>query len=80
MLGLNRQYADCEDVLRLMNHLGIIKENFGVIRQMEIAKAVYEEAPSDGYWFPEVCAGQMEKLRWDAELRGPCKICGAGFV
>ena len=50
--------ADCEDVLRLMNHLGIIKENFGVIRQMEIAKAVYEEAPADGYWFPEVCAGQ----------------------
>ena len=25
---------------------------------MEIAKAVYEEAPADGYWFPEVCAGQ----------------------
>ena len=50
--------ADCEDVLRLMNHLGIIKENFGVIRQTEIAKAVYEEAPVDGYWFPQVCAGQ----------------------
>ena len=50
--------ADCEDVLRLMNHLGIIKENFGVIRQMEIAKAVYDEALEDGYWFPEVCAGQ----------------------
>ena len=59
--------ADCEDVLRLMNHLGIIKENFGlgiikenfgVIRQTEIAKAVYDEAPADGYWFPEVCAGQ----------------------
>ena len=39
-----------------MNHLGIIKENFGVICQMEIAKAVYDEAPADGYWFPEVCA------------------------
>lgn len=25
-------------------------------------------------------AGQVEKLRWDAELRGPCKICRAGFV
>ena len=50
--------ADCEDVLRLMNHLGIIKENFGVIRQTEIAKAVYDEAPADGYWFPQVCAGQ----------------------
>lgn len=25
-------------------------------------------------------AGQVEKLRWDAELRGPCKICGADFV
>ena len=46
--------ADCEDVLRLMNHLGIIKENFGVIRQTEIAKAVYDEALEDGYWFPEV--------------------------
>ena len=32
--------ADCEDVLRLMNHLGIRKGEF------------------DGYWFPEVCAGQ----------------------
>ena len=25
-------------------------------------------------------AGQVEKLRWDTELRGPCKICGADFV
>ena len=25
-------------------------------------------------------AGQVEKLRWDAELRGPCKICRADFV
>ena len=25
-------------------------------------------------------AGQVEKLRWDAELRSPCKICRAGFV
>ena len=50
--------ADCEDVLRLMNHLGIIKEDFKAIHQTEIAKAVYEEALADGYWFPEVCAGQ----------------------
>lgn len=50
--------ADCEDVLRLMNHLGIIKEDFNAIHQTEITKAVYEEAPADGYWFPEVCAGQ----------------------
>ena len=50
--------ADCEDVLRLMNHLGIIKEDFNVIRQTEISKAVYEEALADGYWFPQVCAGQ----------------------
>lgn len=50
--------ADCEDVLRLMNHLGIIKEDFKVIRQTEISKAVYEEASADGYWFPQVCAGQ----------------------
>ena len=50
--------ADCEDVLRLMSHLKIIKEDFNAIHQTEIAKAVYEEAPADGYWFPEVCAGQ----------------------
>ena len=50
--------ADCEDVLRLMNHLGIIKEDFNAIHQTEITKAVYEEALADGYWFPEVCAGQ----------------------
>ena len=50
--------ADCEDVLRLMNNLGIIKEDFSAIQQTEITKAVYEEAPADGYWFPEVCAGQ----------------------
>lgn len=50
--------ADCEDVLRLMNHLGIRKEEFDAVPQTEIVKAVYEEAPADGYWFPEVCAGQ----------------------
>ena len=31
---------------------------FDAVPQTEIAKAVYEEAPADGYWFPEVCAGQ----------------------
>ena len=50
--------ADCEDVLRLMNHLGIRKGEFDAVPQTEIAKAVYEEAPADGYWFPQVCAGQ----------------------
>lgn len=50
--------ADCEDVLRLMNHLGIRKEAFDAVPQTEIAKAVYDEALEDGYWFPEVCAGQ----------------------
>ena len=46
------------DVLRLMNHLGIRKEVFDAVPQTEITEAVYEEAPADGYWFPEVCAGQ----------------------
>lgn len=54
--------ADCEDVLRLMNHLGIRKGEFDAVPQTEIAKAVYEEALADGYWFPQVCAGQ-EVLR-----------------
>ena len=40
--------ADREDVLRLMNHLGMIKEDFSAIHQTEIAKAVYEEALADG--------------------------------
>ena len=50
--------ADREAVLRLMDHLGIRKGEFDAVPQTEIAKAVYEEAPADGYWFPEVCAGQ----------------------
>ena len=36
----------------------IRKEAFDAVPQTEIAKAVYEEAPADGYWFPQVCAGQ----------------------
>ena len=57
-LDSRRGGSRLRDVLRLMNHLGIIKEDFNVIRQTEISKAVYEEAPADGYWFPQVCAGQ----------------------
>lgn len=41
-----------------MNHLGIRKEVFDAVPQTEITEAVYEEALADGYWFPEVCAGQ----------------------
>ncbi len=50
--------ADCEDVFRLMKHLDMIKDDFCAVRQTEIVKAVYEECPADGYWFPEVSAGQ----------------------
>ena len=46
--------------------------------------ALLLERGGNGRWTPEEvdadCAGQMEKLRRDAELRGPCKICRAGFV
>ena len=34
--------ADCEDVLRLMNHLGIRKEEFDAVPQTEIAKSVQD--------------------------------------
>ncbi len=49
---------DCEDVLRLMSHLGIIKHQFDYIEQTEITKAVYEEAKEKGCWFPKVQAAQ----------------------
>ena len=46
--------------------------------------ALLLERGGNGRWTPEEvdadCAGQMEKLRWNAELRGPCKIFRAGFV
>ena len=68
-----------------MNHLGIIKENFNVIHQTEIAKAVYEEAPADGYWFPEVCAGQKvlkDALlgRWKSSDGTQCREVRARFA
>lgn len=77
--------ADREDVLRLMNHLGIIKEDFSAIQQTEITKAVYEEAPADGYWFPEVCAGQdvlKDALlgRWKSSDGTQCREVRARFA
>ena len=50
--------ADCEDVLRLMDHLGIIRHRYEYGEQAEITKAVYEEAAAEGCWFPAVNAGQ----------------------
>ena len=50
--------ADCEDVLRLMQHLGMIEHPFAAAAQTEIGKAVYEEAMGAGCWFPAVRAGQ----------------------
>lgn len=82
--------ADCEDVLRLMNQSWNHKREFRSDPSNRNCKSRLRR--SSGRWIlvsASLCwagsirgctAGQVEKLRWDAELRGPCKICRADFV
>ena len=53
-----------ENVYELMRHLGILNAASGspCLQQAEIRRAVYEEAPADGFWYPAVSeAGQKLK-------------------
>ena len=51
-----RRYGDMQAFVQKLRNMGY--ERVELIDQTEITKAVYKEAPADGYWFPEVCAGQ----------------------
>ena len=53
-----------ENVYELMRHLGILHVDMvsSCFPQTEIRKAIYEEAPADGFWYPAVSeAGQKLK-------------------
>ena len=53
-----------ENVYELMRHLGILNAASvsPCLQQAEIRRAVYEEAPADGFWYPAVsAAGQKLK-------------------
>ncbi len=70
--------ADYQDILRLMRHLGMITSDFYPVEQVEITKAVYEEAPGNGLWFPEICAGQAVRRNdllgsWRSEDGQQCR-------
>ena len=58
-----------ENVYELMRHLGILNAASGSISfpQAEIRRAVYEEAPADGFWYPAVSAAG-QKLKQGALL------------
>ena len=58
-----------ENVYELMRHLGILNAASGSIsfQQAEIRRAVYEEAPADGFWYPAVSAAG-QKLKQGALL------------
>lgn len=46
------------DVIRLMSHLGICDAEYEPVMQTEIRQAIYEEAEADGFWYPNVTAGE----------------------
>ena len=58
-----------ENVYELMRHLGILNAASGStsLPQAEIRRAVYEEAPADGFWYPAVSAAG-QKLKQGALL------------
>ena len=64
-LWSEKEVAACrENVYELMRHLGILNAASGspCLQQAEIRRAVYEEAPADGFWYPAVsAAGQKLK-------------------
>ena len=49
--------ACMRDVRALLTHLHILSGNGPVQKQTEIAQAIYEEAPFDGFWYPRTAAG-----------------------
>lgn len=50
--------ACLNDIYRIMAHLNICQMNFPQVAQVDIAKAVYEESPKDGFWYPNVSIGK----------------------
>ena len=56
-LWSEKEVAACrENVYELMRHLGILNAASvsPCLQQAEIRRAVYEEAPADGFWYPAV--------------------------
>lgn len=47
-----------EDMHRIMAFLGIKQGSYEMIPQTDIKEAVYEEAVSDGFWYPSITAGK----------------------
>ena len=64
-LWSEKEVAACrENVYELMRHLGILNAASvsPCLQQAEIRRAVYEEAPADGFWYPAMSeAGQKLK-------------------
>ena len=64
-LWSEKEVAACrENVYELMRHLGILHVDMvsSCFPQTEIRKAIYKEAPADGFWYPAVSeAGQKLK-------------------
>lgn len=58
-LWAEQEVMDCiQDVFRIMSYLGIRNESFEMVKQNDIIDAVYEEAKSDGFWYPSVRVGK----------------------
>lgn len=49
--------ATLDDLHRLMAHLGMIDHAILRVGQTEIRRAVYEQAPRQGFWYPQVTEG-----------------------
>ena len=54
----NEVDEDIEDIMRLMRHLGMLRGKNIPIDHVEINEASYIEAEQDGFWYPEVSAGE----------------------
>lgn len=77
-LWSEEEVAACrENVYELMRHLGILNATSvsPCLQQAEIRRAVYEEAPADGFWYPAVSAAG-QKLKQGALLGTLKDSCG----
>ena len=58
-LWSEQEVEDCmNDIFRIMSFLGIRQEQYKNIDQIEITEAIYEEAETNGYWYPNITAGE----------------------
>lgn len=81
-LWSEEEVAACrENVYELMRHLEILNAASGSVsfQQAEIRKAIYEEAPADGFWYPAVSAAG-QKLKQGALLGTLKDSCGNEIV